>query len=209
MKRMLLGGAACLAAAAIAPQTPLPDVVERADAHVGTACLKADGEYEALTNSDGPIRSIVQVGPGRVRFTWEDGFSDVMPVTGPCAPVTPPKPEPEPTPTSAPPVPEAAPQEPSRPPTCAELRARYPGAGKVRLASWGCPATPVRVIPPVRTNFRSFTVVVKRVPCFSTGARRSYVVTRKVTRTYENGRLVGTRYGKLVRTYGAVCVVNG
>ena len=103
---------------------------------------------------------------GNVRVEWSDGFVRTIPLPEAC-----------PTPAPVPPVPEVVPPPPVvvpppvSPPTCAELLARYPLAGKARRNAWGCPAPPIRIVPPKRK------ITIRYIGCPYVGARARKVIT--------------------------------
>lgn len=112
-----------------------------AQAHPAQVVCGDNGPTVAATAYDGAaVASVVRDGDVFV-VTWTDGYRLRLPITVDC---------PAPTPPPVPEVPEATPPPvtPPPPPTCADLLARYPKAGPVRRAAWGCPTPPVVIPPP-------------------------------------------------------------
>lgn len=157
------------AAAAIAALT-IPAV---ASAHTATVtCDPTTGVVVTASNQDrNPTWVFTDT---TVTVTWVDGFTRTITLPPPCQ-LPPPVPTPQPVPTPHPlPVPEPVVIPPV---TCADLIARYPGAGPVRRAQWGCPAEPVkrRTVkpkPPQRVVTCSFVIRHYR------GTARNRMVTR-------------------------------
>lgn len=143
MKRTPIIGATLAALALAATQ---------AAAHEGAVCTNPDGTFVVVANSDGPITSIVAEGTGTVRFTWADGYTALMPVTGTCAPTAPlPAPASEVAPTTTPapgqvtvipdgytpvrvtPSKSAKPRVRPRVVTCGFVLAHYRGTARARM----------------------------------------------------------------------------
>lgn len=108
--------------------------------------------------------------------TWTDGFVARYPLPGPCLvpeqPPVPPVPEEVPVPPVVvipPPIPVA--------PTCAELLARYPKAGPVRRAAWGCPAPVIKLPPKPDKPKRKITTRYFGCPYVGARARKVIIVT--------------------------------
>ena len=119
-----------------------------------------------------------------VVVTWSDGYQVVRPRPrpGPPPPEPPgPPPGPCPTPQSQPepPPPPVEQPRPTPPPTCADLLARYPLAGKARRASWGCPVTsPKRPTTKPKPKPRVRVVTCRFVVTHYRGAARDRMIHR-------------------------------
>jgi hypothetical protein len=203
MNRKLVGigvGAAALGLA-------LPSV---ASAHKATlACDTATGSYQLVADFQN-LQPVFTVTNGFFTVRWNDGYlQGPRPVPGPCVPPVPP--DAPPTPTPVPDVPEVVPPVPAPPAnlTCAELLAQYPKAGKARRNAWGCPAPPVRIIPPTKVISKRTVLVVRRVACFTPGTERSYTVNRVRVQWISKGKVIRTKLSAPYRAYGAVCSVLG
>lgn len=179
MKKLALVGAAALGLA-------IPSVATAHDATV--KCDTATGTYVVV--ADNLQRNPVYVFTDTtVTITWNNGYKVVKQLPKPCNPPTPPPPPPPapeppaPAPAPVPTPPELVPPDttvvPPVPLTCAELKARYPKAGKVRLANWGCPAPPVRVKPPVKKPRYERVITCGWVLSHYTGQARANM-TRKL-----------------------------
>lgn len=156
------------------------------------------GDFQHL----GPV-TFTENADGTITATWAgDGFTRTKDQDPRCAGPTP-APEPEtpeeqPKPTTPTTPVYRGPETPVVPLTCADLRARWPKAGKVRQESWGCPANPRKAPTTTRTVRRTRTVVACRWLPNGT-VRRGRVVT-KTTVTYRtNGRI--TQRGTVTRVF--------
>jgi hypothetical protein len=128
-----------LAGAAIAACLAIPAT---AHAHTATVTCNPAGGYQ-VTTSQPELNPTWTFTTTTVEVTWSDGFRRTVTLPPAC---------PTPAPVPLPPPVDVPPPTVVPPPTCAELVARYPKAGPVRRAAWGCP-TPVirkprRVTPP-------------------------------------------------------------
>lgn len=148
--------------------------VARADAHAAkVGCDPDTGGWVVEPDYLHLNPGIGYTGEGTVIVSWADGFKLTLPLPASCPP--PPFQGPPPAPT--PEVPEVAPAPPL---TCAELLARYPGAGKVRRAAWGCPVPVVKLPPkPDRPKVkRSRVVTCGWVLAHYRGAARNRMVRK-------------------------------
>lgn len=158
--------AAIYAAAACASLT-VPAV---ASAHDAVVTCNPTGGYQ-VTPDYRHLNPTWTFTPTTMVVTWTDGFSVVRPLPGSC--VSPgPTPAPEPTPGEVTPTPTPAP-----PITCADLLTRYPGAGSVRRAAWGCPSEPTKK-PTVHPRPRPRVVTCSFVVGHYRGVARARMLVR-------------------------------
>lgn len=189
MKRILMGVGAAVAIGAAIPSV--------ASAHTAVVTC-VDGSY-VVTPSHQHLSPTWTIVNNRMVVTWSDGFTTSVSLPTGCEPLPEPPPAPKP--------PEVVPQEPLRPfvpetvpVTCAELLAKYPKAGPVRRAEWGCPV-PVVEIPP-KADKPKRKIVTTYVPCPRPGKRSKVVIT--VTFTSPAGKVV--KKGTVIR-WGKVCKI--
>jgi hypothetical protein len=120
-----------LAAAALAA------VPAFASAHPAQVTCGPDGGYLVDAPAYRGASATTTFTATQALVTWSDGYRMTLPLPTGCAT---PAPEPTPEPTTQP-QPQQTPVVQPRPVTCGDLLDRYPLAGRVRRASWGCPVT--------------------------------------------------------------------